>query len=150
MAAGGRGFLWDFLLADVALPIIGADFLRHFGLLVDFGEMQILARRGSWSQQLVGPSGSGMFATIEVVADQPSDAVKACTGKKHRHVGASSSPSRPTVEALPSPPSLPTVEALPTSPSLQHVVDEFPRVLNKSKVLPKPTHHVQHFLVRAA
>ena len=42
VAAGGRRFIWDFLLADVALPIISADFLRHFGLLVDLGEIRIL------------------------------------------------------------------------------------------------------------
>ena len=28
VAAGGRRFSWTFLLADVALPIIGADFLK--------------------------------------------------------------------------------------------------------------------------
>ena len=53
VAAGGRRFMWPFLLADVALPIIGADFLRHFGLLVDLGEMRLLARKGGWSQPLV-------------------------------------------------------------------------------------------------
>ena len=94
-------------------------------------EMGILAHRGGWSQQLVGPSGSGMFATIGVLADHPSVAAKAHAGKKHQHMEASSSsPSHPTVEALPSPPSLPTVEALPSSPTLQHVLNEFPRRLN--------------------
>ena len=44
VAAGGKRFTWTFLLADVAMPIIGADFLRHFGLLVDLKEMQLLAR----------------------------------------------------------------------------------------------------------
>ena len=29
--AGGRTFSWTFLLADVAPPIIGADFLKHLG-----------------------------------------------------------------------------------------------------------------------
>ena len=29
VAAGGRRFTWTFLLADVAMPIIGADFLRY-------------------------------------------------------------------------------------------------------------------------
>ena len=43
VAASGRRFTWPFLLADVALPIIGADFLRLFGLLVYLGEMQLLA-----------------------------------------------------------------------------------------------------------
>lgn len=30
-----RSFLWVFTIADVKIPILGADFLRHFGLLVD-------------------------------------------------------------------------------------------------------------------
>ena len=68
VAAGGRRFKWDLILADVALPIIGADFLRHFGLMVYLGE----------------PSGRGMFATIGVVADQPSSGSKGCAGKSCR------------------------------------------------------------------
>ena len=36
VATGGRKFAWPFLLANVALPIIGADFLRHFGLLLNY------------------------------------------------------------------------------------------------------------------
>ena len=70
VTAGGKRFTWPFLLADVAMPIISADFLRHFGLLVDLGEMQLLARKGGWSQHLVAPSGSSLFATIGVVADR--------------------------------------------------------------------------------
>ena len=88
VAAGGRRFSWTFLLADVALPIIGADFLKHFQLLVDLGEMRLLARGGGWSHHLVGPSANGLFATLGVVADQsppPSP--------------SSASPSLPTVEA---------------------------------------------------
>ena len=115
------------------MPIIGADFLRYFGLLVDLGEMRLLARKGSWSQHLVAPSSSGLFATIGVVADR-------CPHAKE------TSASLPTVEE-PSTPSLPTVEARGSSPSLQHVLEEFPKVLNTSKVLPNPTHHVEHFLV---
>ena len=68
VAAGGRRFSWTFLLADVALPIIGADFLKHFGLLVNIGEMGLLARGGSWKHHLVGPSANGLFATLGVVA----------------------------------------------------------------------------------
>ena len=122
------------------MPIIGADFLRHFGLLVDLGEMRLMARGGGWSQHLVEPSGSGTFATIGVIADkQPT------------------TPSLPTVEARgssspvqhvePTTPSLPTVEARGSSSPLQHLLEEFPSVLNKSKVLPAPTHCVQHFLI---
>lgn len=30
-----RNFKWDFVIADVSTPIIGADFLQNFDLLVD-------------------------------------------------------------------------------------------------------------------
>ena len=53
VAAGGRRFSWTFLLADVALPIIGADFLKHFQLLVDLGAMRILARGGAVNKWLI-------------------------------------------------------------------------------------------------
>ena len=31
----------DFVIADVAMPILGADFLRHFGLIVDMGRHRL-------------------------------------------------------------------------------------------------------------
>jgi hypothetical protein len=30
-----RNFTWRFVIADVTTPLIGADFLKHYGLLVD-------------------------------------------------------------------------------------------------------------------
>ncbi len=35
-------FRWIFILADVKKPILGADFLRHFGLLVDMRNHRLL------------------------------------------------------------------------------------------------------------
>jgi len=37
-----RDFKWVFIVADVGLPIIGADFLRHFGLLVDLSGKRLV------------------------------------------------------------------------------------------------------------
>ena len=31
----GRTFVWSFVLADISFPIIGADFLKYFRLIVD-------------------------------------------------------------------------------------------------------------------
>ena len=33
---GKSKFEWEFIIADVAQPIIGSDFLRSYGLLIDF------------------------------------------------------------------------------------------------------------------
>ena len=78
-----RATIWA-AVADVALPIVRAHFLRHFGLLVDLGEMRILAKSFGWSQHLVQPSGSVMFATTCVVAYQP---LQIQAEKKNRHLG---------------------------------------------------------------
>ena len=37
-----KAFTWKFTIADVSKPIIGADFLRYFGLLVDVGRKRLL------------------------------------------------------------------------------------------------------------
>ena len=36
-----RSFPWIFIIADVQKPIIGADFLRHFGLMVNMRQCQL-------------------------------------------------------------------------------------------------------------
>ena len=37
-----RTFAWNFVIADVTKPIIGADFLSHYGLLVDLRGSQLI------------------------------------------------------------------------------------------------------------
>ena len=37
-----RSLPWIFIIADVQKPILGADFLRHFGLLVDMQRRQLI------------------------------------------------------------------------------------------------------------
>ena len=37
-----RAFSWVFIIAAVERPILGADFLRHFGLLVDMKQRKLV------------------------------------------------------------------------------------------------------------
>lgn len=37
-----RNFLWTFIIANVQQPIIGADFLSHYGLLVDLSSKKLI------------------------------------------------------------------------------------------------------------
>ena len=39
---GSRRFEWSFILADVSMPILGSDFLRHHHLLVDVAGSRLL------------------------------------------------------------------------------------------------------------
>ena len=94
--------MWTFLLAPVAFPILGADFLSNFKLLVDISNKRLVAHSGKLIQLEQGKRAKTVVVT-EMVAAAPPPAV------------APSSPSRPTVEALPSTPSL---EA-PSSSSLK-------------------------------
>ncbi|GFV19009.1 uncharacterized protein TNCV_4758941 [Trichonephila clavipes] len=42
-----RPFIWTFIIADVSSPIIGADFLKHFNLLID-----LKPSKSPWSSPL--------------------------------------------------------------------------------------------------
>jgi predicted aspartyl protease len=37
-----RNFLWNFYVADVSGPIIGADFLKHYGLIPDLRSRELI------------------------------------------------------------------------------------------------------------
>jgi len=155
--AGPHRFKWNFLLADVAFPILGSDFLAHYDLLIDLKHLRLLPRGRGPAISLSTPPPSSTFAAIGV------------------QLAAVSPPSRPTVEALSSPPSLLTVEALAAEhakppavvagaqppaapvnvqpplcaaavPDYRAIVASFPRVLNASKVLPAAKHHVRHVI----
>lgn len=39
---GTQSYTWDFLIADVSQPLLGADFLRHFVLMVDMKNKKLI------------------------------------------------------------------------------------------------------------
>ncbi|GFX06934.1 hypothetical protein TNCV_1202491 [Trichonephila clavipes] len=45
-----RPFIWTFIIADVSSPIIGADFLKHFNLLIDLKKKKTF--KSPWSSPL--------------------------------------------------------------------------------------------------
>ena len=93
ISTGIRHFISRFLQAEVAFPIIGADFLVNFKMAVELSSMQLLCPVGLKIPLEVPRAGSLTAVAIGVV-------------------DSNSSPSLPTVEALSSTPTLPTVEAL--------------------------------------
>ncbi|XP_066964285.1 uncharacterized protein [Macrobrachium rosenbergii] len=53
----GRRYTWNFIIADVRAPLLGADFLAHFGLAVDVGHKRLLDTDSRQSLPLApGPS----------------------------------------------------------------------------------------------
>jgi hypothetical protein len=37
-----RSFKWNFIITNVQSPIIGADFLSHYGLLIDLKNLRLI------------------------------------------------------------------------------------------------------------
>lgn len=71
-----RPFLWTFIVADVAHPILGADFLERFGLLVDVKNRLLIDNLTSLSTKgLQCPGGSSGITPIS--GDSPYHAILA-------------------------------------------------------------------------
>ncbi|GFT99448.1 retrovirus-related Pol polyprotein from transposon 297 [Trichonephila clavipes] len=63
-----RPFIWTFIIADVSSPIIGADFLKHFNLLIDLKKKRhIRPSKSPWSSPLHVVSKSD--STVRPVGD---------------------------------------------------------------------------------
>ena len=65
LQAGGHSFDWFFLKAAVAFPILGADLLEEFDLMVDLKRLRLVRANGSFLKLQAPPIGS-VFATIGV------------------------------------------------------------------------------------
>ncbi|XP_076384356.1 uncharacterized protein LOC117225084 [Megalopta genalis] len=65
-----RSFTWRFVIADVSKPIIGADFLAHYGLLVDLAGRRLLDRTTTLTSS--GRIAASTTPTIKaIVGDSP-------------------------------------------------------------------------------
>ena len=62
----GRDFTWRFLLAAVAFPIVGADFLRSFKLMVDLAGMRLVHSQAGWHVPLTSPPAGSTFAAVGI------------------------------------------------------------------------------------
>ena len=67
-----RVFPWKFVIADVSKPIIGADFLAHFGLLVDIHNGQLI-------DETTGVTSRGH------IVESKFNSIKVITGKSQYH-----------------------------------------------------------------
>jgi hypothetical protein len=61
-----RDFTWRFVVADVTQPIIGADFLSHFGLLVDLKKKRLLD--GTTSLSAPTQTASSQIPSVKLIS----------------------------------------------------------------------------------
>ena len=69
LLVANRRYTWNFLKAAVAFPIIGADFLAAFDLVVDL-KRERLVEAGRYCVPLAAPPDGSTFAPVGVVAAQ--------------------------------------------------------------------------------
>lgn len=143
---GGQFFNWDFLLAEVAFPILGVDFLRGNHLSVDpaAGEVRQVS--------------SGRVLPIFETPAQCLTSVSAASGGQPSVTGLPSTSSSPSPSASPS--SSPSGEQVdsssvtgPHSSGVPHTADcykallqQYQDVVNPNKVLPPATGGVEHHI----
>jgi len=104
-------FKWRFLLAAVAFPIIGGDFLRHFDLKVDLKRLRLEHGTHAWTVPLAAPPTGSSFAAIGVhpadknisrpISLPPSTARSSPRQVSH---GSSERGEFPTIRGAPDPP----------------------------------------------
>ena len=61
---GNHRFDWPFQLAPVAIPILGADFLRHFNLLLDVSNQRVFSADSPTSPSIILPTSPDPVTTL--------------------------------------------------------------------------------------
>ena len=59
-----RSLPWIFVIADIQKPILGADFLRHYGLMVDMHKHKLIDTRTHLQVQGITSSGSSPSTSL--------------------------------------------------------------------------------------
>jgi hypothetical protein len=152
---GGQQFRWQFLLAAVAFPLLGADFLAAFSLIVDLKQF-VVYRRGSQKIQLEAPPAGSAFALVGVRPAAAAAAGQQSSSSSALHLHSSSGTGSSTASAHLSSPAdagrlLPVGDGPPAgqpaaavlaavAPAYQQLLQRFPDVLSPTKDLPPVKH----------
>jgi hypothetical protein len=155
---GGTIYQWRFLLAAVAFPLLGADFLASFKLVVDLHLFRVYKKGGKPIQMVAPPAGS----TFALMGVQPA----AAAAVPYSSSGSGSGPTTPS----PLPPLLNSIGSPPSAHHLVHtaaaaqqavsaavaaagvaepyrkLLEDFPDVVCPSGELPPVKHSVLHFI----
>jgi len=140
ISAAGRTFEWSFLMAAVAFPLIGTDFLVNFGLTVDLANMKLRRRR--WRPvPLRPPPSGGVFAPVGVQLVAPSGQGAGRGSGEWKGEAADAAGVGEDVGGGGT-----AVLAHVGPPDYAKLLSSFPAVVNPSKQLPQPSHSVEHHI----
>ncbi len=169
LSFNGRSFTWTFLLAAVQFPILGVDFLRHFGLLVDPAGDQLVDRLTGQAVHGSPPEAGDCLYMASCLqrASTPlpsSSQPPVISSTLHTGLSSVSPASSATCGGRATASGVPRVKvpsgsrgtpleasaqaaALPASFStVSEVLNDFPDEVNVGKTLPVPCHDVQHHI----
>ena len=162
---GGEQYEWNFLLAAVSFPILGIDFLKHYGLLVDPAGQRLVKAPVDCSVAVVAqlsaggqPSYIGGVMPFQAGCNQrvPTGGPRSGSALSPTRVrprvptggprsGSALSPSA-SESSPPSPPPITPSSSSPPS-SIEQLLESFPEVVNASKLLPTAVvHDVVHHI----
>jgi hypothetical protein len=155
---GGTVYQWKFLLAAVAFPLLGADFLASFKLVVDLHLFSVY-KKGGKPVQMVAPPAASAFALMGV---QPAAAAAVPCSPPGSGIGPTTpSPSPPLLNSVGSPPSAhrlvhtaaaaqravsAAVAAAGVAEPYSKLLADFPDVVCPSGELPPVKHSVLHYI----
>jgi hypothetical protein len=142
---GDRQFRWRFLLAAVSFPLLGADFLEHYELVVDLAKFRVTQQDG-YSVQLKSLPVGGSCALLGMRLAAAANRSTTSSSSTSALPGCST----PSAHPLPGP-STPAAEAAvaamaSSSESYSELLRRFPAVLNETKQLPEVIHQVEHHI----
>ena len=149
LSSGGQIFSWRLLKADVAFPIIGADFLANFNMVVDLSDIQLLAPKGlkiSWRCQVLAASHSSLYTLASHSGGTflfSYTSHRGGTWRQHPRRGGRA-PRRAWKC------SLAAKEVASVALEVEQLIADYPSVVNSSKKLPKAKHQVKHLIEKCA
>jgi hypothetical protein len=147
---GSVVYQWKFLLAAVAFPLLGADFLKNFKLVVDLHSFSVYSKGGKPVQMVAPPAGStfllvGVQPAAAAAVPSPSSGTSPPSALQYRLSFTGSTPSHKQGMALTA--TMASAGSAATAAGqYKQLLEDFPDVVCPSGELPPVKHNVQHFI----
>ncbi len=145
----GKKFKWTFLLAAVSFPIIGVDFLRHYQLMVDPASNMLVDRL-----ECIYPTVSTITERdrvdppLEELDAKSSTNTQPITRQQETTYHRTNLPGSAEAQVKDfAAKSSAKTQPITTDNIFKKLIEDFPAVINASRMLPKPSGDVEHHII---
>jgi transposase InsO family protein len=148
MVAGGRRFVWNFLLASVSFPIIGADFLKFHKLILNFATDTLQTVDAKWKCKLVHKQAKAHFSVVRPreQADQEWP-VSSPVAAKQPPLGADSPPTAAVAQSQECGGGINAVGGQCINGQIKKLLMKYNSVFSGVSDLPAARHGVEHRII---